>query len=1091
MGQQNTKEFSNQRYSIQFIEKFIVSSTFRNGYNSYSSSPDFFVGDAVIIFQKEKELKEKSNIFSKLFNKSKENIELVDQENNDIECNLSQISESCTLPEKVDSKESSSNSLDHLSSSFETIDLNKENHSVNLDVFYIESVESNPNDPNSYLLKLNGLDEHIPSTQVRLLTTEQNRIRHHYHWLAFLYLDLCHSLNEIERDEMLKNGAFEKKNNINKENENNKSLESLEKDTTIEDYISVTSDLIPEFITPNSYFYSILKLNALKGTPIHRLDFSQNMNDSQLTELNILPILFIIRRLKHLIRLDMKGCGIHASFCENLLECFLNGVGPIRNDKNTEIGVIGESISKVSNLHMCLSELDLSFNCLKLEGAKFISEILKLKTCSLHYLNLECTDITPEGCSIILKTLLDNTNSVLVKLDLRQCGVSDEQIKLAYEVAKVRKSFCYFESYPYLKQNNQNDNTSKSKISSNTSNSWLSMSGWNNFSKLRDILSSNIEEVKKNPEILTLSDTGEADQSIKRFISYARQSYFSKIFFGSSNSLESNLNNSSNSLGSNSGSIDIKHKDLQQNIETEENSSIDVSKSLESSRSIDLMASFDEDMVNLVKSSVDEKNSSLDLKEESTITCKICFDDVPLSDIYIMDICEHKFCLTCLYQYLSSKINSFETDTIKCPSCNRQMEQSEIKQILELLENDSIESRTEGGLFDKFLEFSLKKTLSQMKGLIWCPNPKCDNAMIINEPQHDNHNETPTTIEDSCNIVHEHEHSKQEISNQIQVIPIINTNNMNQFEEHPSSRNDKISKTLMNRFYPELNHNPKFNNQNRIPIQTNRNINTIPQSNSQINYNQHSIFSPQPYNPIQPNINNRHFYEPRFNANQQGPKQYIFNQDMRANIQLNANNNQPSVQRVSKKLLNRFYGSILMENEMYGQEYKNIAYPYFDYNNQNQSYINNHNLYFNSIQQNNQQNDIQNSLQKNSNQNSEALPIEKYKAYRVECSECHTEICSMCKLFYHPGVTCEAFKKAQESVDDSSLDIWKKSQNAKDCPQCKCLIMKNGGCNHMTCRHCNCDFCWICGKVLVGEDLKNHFGLYFGCKKWNVNAIFS
>jgi len=45
--------------------------------------------------------------------------------------------------------------------------------------------------------------------------------------------------------------------------------------------------------------------------------------------------------------------------------------------------------------------------------------------------------------------------------------------------------------------------------------------------------------------------------------------------------------------------------------------------------------------------------------------------------------------------------------------------------------------------------------------------------------------------------------------------------------------------------------------------------------------------------------------------------------------------------------------------------------------------------------------------------------------------------------------------------NESLVAEWKR-RNTKQCPNCRTPIEKNGGCNHMTCKQCGCNFCWIC-----------------------------
>jgi len=101
---------------------------------------------------------------------------------------------------------------------------------------------------------------------------------------------------------------------------------------------------------------------------------------------------------------------------------------------------------------------------------------------------------------------------------------------------------------------------------------------------------------------------------------------------------------------------------------------------------------------------------------------------------------------------------------------------------------------------------------------------------------------------------------------------------------------------------------------------------------------------------------------------------------------------------------------------------------------------------------------------------------------RCQCtnSNCKYEFCFLCAEPWHQDATCEQYQqwKAENGMVDAKFTNWAK-KNTKKCPQCKTLIEKMAGCNHMTCGSCKYDFCWLCG----GKYTSNHFDVFnvLGC----------
>lgn len=79
----------------------------------------------------------------------------------------------------------------------------------------------------------------------------------------------------------------------------------------------------------------------------------------------------------------------------------------------------------------------------------------------------------------------------------------------------------------------------------------------------------------------------------------------------------------------------------------------------------------------------------------------------------------------------------------------------------------------------------------------------------------------------------------------------------------------------------------------------------------------------------------------------------------------------------------------------------------------------------------------------------------------VEC-RCGYRFCFGCPNSDHQPAPCNLVKRwLKKCADDSETANWI-SAHTKECPKCSSTIEKNGGCNHMTCRKCKYEFCWMC-----------------------------
>lgn len=102
---------------------------------------------------------------------------------------------------------------------------------------------------------------------------------------------------------------------------------------------------------------------------------------------------------------------------------------------------------------------------------------------------------------------------------------------------------------------------------------------------------------------------------------------------------------------------------------------------------------------------------------------------------------------------------------------------------------------------------------------------------------------------------------------------------------------------------------------------------------------------------------------------------------------------------------------------------------------------------------------------------------------KAQCPECSLVMCNSCSSPWrreHENVTCEAFREWKRCNDPDDPDYQAEEYiriNGIKCPNCEAsFVVAKGGCAHLTCPKCKCEFCESCRseftkgtKCVVGE----------------------
>eukprot|EP00929_Paragymnodinium_shiwhaense_P054978 TRINITY_DN27572_c0_g1_i1.p1 TRINITY_DN27572_c0_g1~~TRINITY_DN27572_c0_g1_i1.p1 ORF type:complete len:279 (+),score=45.54 TRINITY_DN27572_c0_g1_i1:175-1011(+) len=102
------------------------------------------------------------------------------------------------------------------------------------------------------------------------------------------------------------------------------------------------------------------------------------------------------------------------------------------------------------------------------------------------------------------------------------------------------------------------------------------------------------------------------------------------------------------------------------------------------------------------------------------------------------------------------------------------------------------------------------------------------------------------------------------------------------------------------------------------------------------------------------------------------------------------------------------------------------------------------------------------------------LDVEKIEDDRrvQECMGCGKRVCIRCRVEEHDSISCDRFRawRSENNAADASFAEMLASGIIKPCPECSAPILKEQGCNFMTCSVCKSPnhMCWVTGKARYG-----------------------
>lgn len=106
-------------------------------------------------------------------------------------------------------------------------------------------------------------------------------------------------------------------------------------------------------------------------------------------------------------------------------------------------------------------------------------------------------------------------------------------------------------------------------------------------------------------------------------------------------------------------------------------------------------------------------------------------------------------------------------------------------------------------------------------------------------------------------------------------------------------------------------------------------------------------------------------------------------------------------------------------------------------------------------------------------------PVEEDREFRCCNPDCEIVSCRLCKLESHVPLTCEEARKEKGVSERHLVEEAMSEALIRNCPRCNVKIIKELGCNKMTCPQCKGLMCYVCKKDITRQGY-NHFGFGAG-----------